>query len=384
MKARFLLSALAIFFATFRAFASSYSTIPFELIDNRIFFEALVNGKGPYHFILDTGGSYSIDTRVAEALKLPMTDPFPIAGVGSGTTLAYHTRLGSILVGEQVVSNVSAMAFPTIAIQQTMGFKHFDGIFGHEFLEEHVVKVDFMARILTIWPSTHDDTEGGAVVPLTFEDEQPIISARVDGLAGKFLVDTGDRFSLTLFAPFAKKNNIRKNYPYFIHTCTGQGIGGSVWSDVSRLGVFDFGPFNLTHFPVRFPNEEDYSDDEWAGSIGNGLLKSHNFIVDFPRKRLVILDKTNLSYREYDRSGLWMTKSEDVFEVLDVVRNSPAWVVGIHPHDLVLAVNGKLTESLDLPDIRNLLANGSTDKVEMKIKSGTAVRDVTLILGDLI
>ena len=32
------------------------ATVPFELTDNRIFVDVSINGKGPYHFIFDTGG----------------------------------------------------------------------------------------------------------------------------------------------------------------------------------------------------------------------------------------------------------------------------------------------------------------------------------------
>ena len=54
--------------------------LPFELIDNRVFVEAQLNGRGPFHFILDTGaGGFSIVDDVAQRLGLQVED----AGQGS-------------------------------------------------------------------------------------------------------------------------------------------------------------------------------------------------------------------------------------------------------------------------------------------------------------
>src|SRR5215472_11669194 len=51
-------------------------TLPFELIDNRVFIEVRLNGHGPYHFILDTGAEGTISDRVAQelGLKVQMQD----------------------------------------------------------------------------------------------------------------------------------------------------------------------------------------------------------------------------------------------------------------------------------------------------------------------
>ena len=45
-------------------------TLPFELIDNRVFIKVRRNGHGPYHFILDTGATGTISDHVAQELGL--------------------------------------------------------------------------------------------------------------------------------------------------------------------------------------------------------------------------------------------------------------------------------------------------------------------------
>ncbi len=39
--------------------------VSFELIDNRIFVNVMINGEGPFHMILDTGASLTVRPEVA-------------------------------------------------------------------------------------------------------------------------------------------------------------------------------------------------------------------------------------------------------------------------------------------------------------------------------
>src|SRR5580704_9932929 len=60
------------------------STLPFEMIDNRVFVEMRLNGRGPFHFILDTGdGGFTIGRDVADRLGLHVTEGAEEQGVGA-------------------------------------------------------------------------------------------------------------------------------------------------------------------------------------------------------------------------------------------------------------------------------------------------------------
>src|ERR1700728_4914724 len=56
-------------FIEFNAHRSSTS-VPFKLIDGRIFVDVRVNGEGPFAFIFDTGGNAIISSKVAGRLHL--------------------------------------------------------------------------------------------------------------------------------------------------------------------------------------------------------------------------------------------------------------------------------------------------------------------------
>ena len=63
-------------------------SIPFELVDNRIFIAVRINGKGPYHFLLDSGGFGSISMQVARELDLPLGEEARGAGAGQNVVVA--------------------------------------------------------------------------------------------------------------------------------------------------------------------------------------------------------------------------------------------------------------------------------------------------------
>jgi hypothetical protein len=51
----FLCTVVAVACGTGERRALTESTVPFELVDNRVFVEAKLNGQGPFHVLLDTG-----------------------------------------------------------------------------------------------------------------------------------------------------------------------------------------------------------------------------------------------------------------------------------------------------------------------------------------
>lgn len=356
--------------------------LPFKMVDNRIFIDVMVNGKGPFQFILDTGGSYAMELETARALNLNLHDPFPISGVGADEVLAYQTEVNSIQIGKSVFGSSSVIALPLSGVRDAIGFERFDGILGSEFFKEHVVKIDFQKSQLLVWPKEFNYQGAGEEAPIQFEGEQPLIEFSVDGFQGRFLVDTGDRFTVTVFPKFFKDHGLNHKYKKRIRTISGFGVGGPVWGQLFRLDSFRHASVILENFPVRLPREEDYSNDFSDGAIGNGLLKANNLLVDYPHKRFIFLEKNESTYQHYDRSGLWLTSDGKKVFVTNVVRNSSAWSSGVRKDDRIVEFNGNAVDSLTLPTIRSQLSDPQNLKVKMKILRGSKLRSVYVDLKD--
>src|SRR5438477_7691769 len=74
-------------------------TLPFRLVDNRVFIEARVNGQGPFHFILDTGASGTIMRGTALRLGLKVFNESQQSGVGERTVSSGETHVRELQVG---------------------------------------------------------------------------------------------------------------------------------------------------------------------------------------------------------------------------------------------------------------------------------------------
>ena len=71
--------------------------------------------------------------------------------------------------------------------------------------------------------------------------------------------------------------------------------------------------------------------------------------------------------------------------MVDVVSGSPADNAGIKAGDKILAIDGKLTESLDLTEIRERIRSDPIGrKLRLRVQSGSAVKGVVLSLRELV
>src|SRR5262249_10249775 len=60
-------------------------TVPFRLLNNHVYVQAKVNGKGPYTFIVDTGGHTLISPRLAKEAGLNSVGESATSGAGEKT-----------------------------------------------------------------------------------------------------------------------------------------------------------------------------------------------------------------------------------------------------------------------------------------------------------
>src|SRR4051794_8988008 len=74
-------------------------TLPFALVDHRVFVDVILNGRGPFRFILDTGAGAVLSEDTARTLGLAVQGGGEGPGVGAamqrfGTTKLANVRLG--------------------------------------------------------------------------------------------------------------------------------------------------------------------------------------------------------------------------------------------------------------------------------------------------
>jgi Aspartyl protease/PDZ domain len=340
--------------------ASNAAPLNFDLIDNRIFVSALVEGQGPWHLVFDTGGSNILDLEVAQALKLPLSDGFEMPGAGAGRLPAWRTRVASVRLGPVTMHDTPFVVLPLAAIRRAIGLPALHGLVGHELLTRFRIGIDFIARTLTLAepespPLAGERRAGALVLPIEFAGSLPRIPARLDGREADLVIDSGDRSSLTLFQPYVEQHRLRQAYAARRRSVTGWGVGGPLLADLVRVRELVLAGLVLPGVTTRLPVGPAgvFSSRMAAGSIGGGVLRRLDVVFDHPRLRLTLAPNADLRRDDpADRSGLWLVQHDAGHAVRHVAEPGPGAEAGVVAGDIVLAVDGVPARELPLLALR--------------------------------
>lgn len=374
-------------FAT--ATGNTPATIPFDVVDNRIFVDVRLNGKGPFRFIFDSGAGAIITPELAKELGLKIEGTSQSGGAGEKTVETENTK-----VAEMQIANVRLTDQPFGVIsfadaKYVFGTAQVDGVIGDEVLQRFVVRIDYERNLLTFTPPSQFVYRGsGVVIPIQRPRLIPIVEGEIDGIAGKFGIDTGARSSLILYGPFVEVNNLRAKYQPKVEGITGWGIGGPIRSQVARINVLKLGAVEVHSVVTRFSLQRSgaLTSMAMAGLVGPDVLKQFNITFDYSRQRMIFEKNRNYGTPDtFDRAGMWLGQDGKTFEVIDVIVAGPAAEGGIKIGDRITAVDGRSTELLDLLATRlKFKSDPPNRKVRLTVLSSNKQHEVTLVLRNLV
>ena len=311
------------------------ATLPFQLVDNRIFVTGRVNGAGPYQIVFDTGGANLLTPETARAAGLSLSSSFSLGGAGEGQQQAWTTSVGAVEAGDVRMRDASFTVISFADMARAIGFT-IDGMFGFEVLQRFVVHIDYERGEITFAEPDAAPTEffQGAELPITFANTYALIKARAAAFDVMALIDTGDRSSLTFLAPFAADNGLHAR-PH-INAVSGWGVGGAVSSEMSRTRELSVGPFKVNDVTTRVPLVRSgvFATRVSDASIGTGVWKRFHITFDYGRERIFLRPNANFSAPDpMDRSGMWMSQPAqgDWINVMQVGADTAAEAAGCAP-----------------------------------------------------
>lgn len=362
-------------------------TIPFELIDNRVIVDVTVNGK-PYKCLLDTGANAAMSEEAAKELGLSVSDAGSGSGVGEHQVRLGRSTVNEFKVGGEKFDGLEFLVAPFDDMPPVFGTKHFDFLFGAPLYERYVVSADYIGKKITLRDPKTFVHGPGTVLQFTRPNSIPVIEAKLDGVAGKFGVDTGARSALIVYGPFGAKNKLAEKYGAHVEGVTGWGLGGPVRSLLARAKSLEMGGTGVHDIVIRLSTQKGglTTSSAMDGLIGPDVLKQFMLTFDYSRKQMILEKNANYGKRNtWDRLGAWLGQQGDHFVVIDVIEGSAAAKGGLKKDDEVLAVDGKRASDLVLPDLRDqmrILAVGT--KVKLLVRSGGKERELEFTLADLV
>ena len=369
---------------------AAQTQIPIQVINNHLYGEAKVNGKGPYTFIFDTGGADIVTPAVAKSLGIKVEGTLPGTGAGEGVMEGGFAHVDQLDVGGASLKNQLFVVMPLDSLSTVEGIP-MPGMVGYEVFRRFVTKVDYGAKTITLIDPKHfDPSQAGTPVKFVFNERIPEVTGTFEGLPAKFDIDTGSRSELTLTKPFAEQNGLRAKHPKGVDAVDGWGVGGPSRGYVTRGASMTLGSVEVDKVVTSMATQDKgaFSGSDYSGNVGGGILK--RFVVTFDYNNQIMylkpLPGPVADTGTFDRAGLWFNQSPKGFDVVSITPGGPAEVATLAIGDVIVAVDGVPAKNIHLYELRERLRNDPPGTVVNFTVANAAgkKRIVHIVLRDLI
>jgi hypothetical protein len=367
--------------------------LPFQYRGRHVWLRASINGAPPADFLFDTGASITIlDSAYAAKLGIESSGKMEAMGAGSSGGASFSiirslrvagddgdgVELADQRVGILSVNSVLAPFF----------WRDCAGVLGYGFISQFVNEIDFDARLLTLHdPKTFTYDGKGTALAMTLAGTVPVVRMKLDGaIDGDYRLDVGSNSTVDIHGPFVRKHDLGRGAKTL--EVTGAGFGGQFTNQIMRAKRLDLGPYGWDR-PIVSLSEATtgaLASEDYAGNIGNAILERFKCTFDYDR-HVVYLEPGKRIHDEdhFSCAGLLLTKSGDVVQAAQVLKNSPASHAGIEEGDEIVSVDGKPAGSLDPDEVAMLFEQGEDGrKVAIELKRDGKMKKVTLKLKQMI
>jgi len=352
-----------------------------KLYDDGVMVRVPVSAFGrTLYFLLDTGFTISaIDSKYQPYLGEATTTLSAETPLGTNALQpVFHCPEISIAgkpLGLQKITSLDLQMARLISGQPC------DGVIGMDFLGNNIVQIDFDSQTVSLRSTVPDFIKKSYVaVPLKQFEHHYMVEASANRASSvDLLVDTGDNSSVSLNPEewqrvFAAAEANRFN-------ATVAGIGNQTAQSrievLGKLAVEGLSYTNLHATYIRNPADPSH--------LGLAFFRRHVVVFDFPDRMLYLEPGHRFSNPDKeDMSGLHLLRQGEKTIVYSVDENSPAAAQGIHPGDIIDAINGKNTSIMTMRDIRRMLKSHDGEKVSLQTKRGNSVTPVNIVLRQTI
>jgi hypothetical protein len=363
--------------------------VPMQLAENHVYLSVMLNGKGPYRFIFDTGGQNVVDPAVAKEIGASGKGSAQGGGVGSTTETSSFALVDSLQVGDATVQN---QVFSIAPIRQGFGVsagQQVDGLIGFEVLSRFITTFDYANnRVVLQLPGAYTAPAGAHVVPIVQNGEQPQFACEIDSVPAECTLDTGARDSLSFYGPFLKAHPQLVPSTLTAVGVNGFGFGGAALGKLGRTQTLSFGSFTLHNMIGDYTTQTAgaFASPFVGANIGGAVWKRFALTLDYNKLTMTLTPNANFdSPDSNDRSGLFLINHAGNVTIADARPGTPAAAAGLAKGDALVSIDGVATSTLSLQAIREKLlgAPGTVLHLTVKAKDGTS-RDVTLTLADYV
>lgn len=346
---------------------------------NGVDLQATINGQGPFDAVFDTGSGNLMTASLARRLGLKPEGSATL-NAGGGMVPAKVVKVATVNIGGLTMSD---QMFAVVDTPVTQGQ---DGIFiGDLLLQNLPIRIDFEKQEITFYSKQGFAYSGkGAAVPIHSKDGTLLAEASVDGIDGLFGIDTGDMYSLSLYAPFVAKHKLVQHYRAKIQGYAGEGYGGADRGFFTRADTLLLGHAEVIR-PITVLSTDTLgaeSSTTVAGNIGLHILRQFNIIFDVPHGEMYL--EKNAAYGKpdvFNRAGLMLNYEPDNLKIMTVVPGGPGARAGLQAEDMITGIDGKSPTD---DTIQSAFIQPVGTVVHLTVRQGTKTRSVSLVLKNIL
>ncbi len=357
-------------------------SIPFELNNNLIIIQVLLNNAIPLKLILDTGIRTTVLTEktFTDLLNLTYSRKITIPGVGGEKLVdAYVTNNVTLKISEMVGRGHALIVLEEdlLQLKNYLG-SNVHGILGYELFSRFIVEINYSKKIVTFHnPSHYKLRNRFSTFDLDIIDTKPYIYSHFSlndssVFKGRFMIDTGASHSFLIDA--------NSNPAYYIpqpsiYSHLGRGLGGEVFGHIARIDKMLLPPFSFKEVIATFPDSSDYHinthNSTRNGTIGGGLLTRFTVVFDYIHEKIYL--KKGPTYKtpfEYNLSGLIVRAKGlrlDSYEIVEVRSGCAAERAGVKIGDEIIIINGHYTKGINLDKVLGLINLRANKSIRMTV-----------------
>jgi predicted aspartyl protease len=259
----------------------------------RILAPVMINGQGPFKFVVDTGATHSVlSLQLAARLGLEVltTDSVRVSGV-TGSAMVATARVARLQAGALVIED---------SMMPVMGavMSGVDGVLGAQGLETKVIVVDFERDQIQILDSRSNRWRDLLRVPVTLGfDRLLLANASVGRVRCKAIIDTGAQHTL---GNLALREALRLNSHWREKATVGvQGVTAEIHtSELAAAPMIRLGNLNLAQVNIAFGDMHVFNvwnlSEEPALLVGMDVLGIlEMLVIDYRRQEVRFKPRRN-------------------------------------------------------------------------------------------
>ena len=280
-------------------------------VDTRLGVDVLVNGRGPYRFIVDSGADTSaVGLRIARDLKLPLGSQAILNGMTS-RDLVDRVKIDSLTLGPTIVRNLEV---PALRESDLGG----DGLLGIDALVRQRLMMDFDKRLIKVEDASKPMkyNPGDIVITARRQRGQLILTeVRASGVRLDAVIDTGTEISIGNSALRDKLLRRRAK----ITTVEAIGVTGvPATLQLVRVDELQLGPVLFRDVPIAFADVPPFKlfglANEPALLLGSDLLSTFRRIsLDFRAR------KVRFQLRRCTTEGVVINTSQESYSRISAI-----------------------------------------------------------------